>query len=47
LVEAVEQLRRAGWTVPIDLLTHSSPIGWEHIALSGDLLRERAAAASG
>ena len=45
--EAVEHLRNAGETVPIDLLTHTSPIGWEHIAFSGDFLWERAAAATG
>lgn len=33
--------------VPVDLLAHTSPIGWEHIAFSGDFLWERAAAASG
>lgn len=45
--EAVEHLRQAGEMVPVDLSTHTSPIGWEHIAFSGDFLWERAAAASG
>jgi len=32
--------------VPVDLLAHTSPIGWERIAFSGDFLWDRAAAAS-
>lgn len=47
MAEAVAHLRSAGETVPADLLVHTSPIGWERIALSGDFLWERAAAASG
>ena len=47
MAEAVEHLRQAGELVPTDLLAHTSPIGWEHIAFSGDFLWERAAAASG
>jgi microsomal dipeptidase-like Zn-dependent dipeptidase len=47
MAEAVEHLRQAGEMVPGNLLAHTSPIGWEHIAFSGDFLWERAAAASG
>jgi len=47
MAEAVDHLRNAGEIVPVDLLAHTSPIGWEHIAFSGDFLWERAAAASG
>lgn len=47
MAEAVEHLRGAGEPVPIDLLAHTSPIGREHIAFSGDFLWERAAASTG
>ena len=47
MAEAVEHLRQTGEVVPVDLLAHTSPIGWEHIAFSGDFLWERAAASSG
>ena len=47
MAEAVDHLRQAGEMVPVDLLAHTSPLGWEHIAFSGDFLWERAAAASG
>jgi len=33
--------------VPDDLLAHTSPVGWEHIAFSGDFLWDRAAASAG
>ena len=33
MAEAVEHLRRTGETVPIDLLAHTSPIGWEYRVL--------------
>ena len=47
MAEAVEHLRNAGESVAAGHLAHTSPIGWEHIAFSGDFLWERAAAASG
>jgi hypothetical protein len=47
MAEAVEHIRKAGEMMPVDLLAHTSPIGWEHIAFSGDFLWERAAASSG
>lgn len=47
MAEAVEHLRQAGELVPADLLAHTSPIGWEHIAFSGDFLWETAAATKG
>lgn len=36
LERAVQQLRAQGVTVPDDLLAHAAPLGWEHIALTGD-----------
>ena len=36
LDHAVQQLRAQGVTVPDDLLAHVAPLGWEHIALTGD-----------
>jgi TnpA family transposase len=36
LDRAVWQLRAQGIAVPDDLLTHVAPLGWEHIALTGD-----------
>ena len=36
LDRAVRQLRAQGATVPDDLLAHFAPLGWEHIALTGD-----------
>ena len=36
LARAVHQLRAQGFTVPNDLLAHVAPLGWEHIALTGD-----------
>lgn len=44
MADAVTHLRAAGETVPDDLLVHTSPVGWEHIGLSGDFLWDRAAA---
>lgn len=44
LADAVAHLRAVGETVPDDLLVHTSPVGWEHISLSGDFLWDRAAA---
>lgn len=42
LTDAVAHLRASGESVPNDLLAHTSPVGWEHIAFSGDFLWERA-----
>jgi hypothetical protein len=36
LDRAVQQLRAQGAVVPDDLLAHVTPLGWEHIALTGD-----------
>ena len=36
LDRAVQQLRVQGAAVPDDLLAHVAPLGWEHIALTGD-----------
>lgn len=33
---AVQSLRAQGVTIPDDLLAHVAPLGWEHIALTGD-----------
>ena len=34
--DAAQQLRAQGVVVPDDLLAHVAPLGWEHIALTGD-----------
>src|SRR3546814_19292037 len=44
---AAQHLRSTSVAVPDDLLAHTSPVGWEHIAFSGDLLWDRAAASNG
>lgn len=36
LAEAVEQLKRDGVTIKEEYLQHVSPLGWEHINLTGD-----------
>ena len=36
LDQAVRHLRAQGVTVPDELLAHVAPLGWEHIALTGD-----------
>ena len=33
---AVQHLRTRGVSVPDSLLAHVAPLGWEHIALTGD-----------
>lgn len=43
IADAVRYLRASGQTVDPELLPHSSPVGWEHIAFSGDFLWDRAA----
>jgi hypothetical protein len=44
MADAVDHLRATGDPAPNDLLAHTSPVGWEHIAFSGDFLWDRAAA---
>ncbi|HTT81818.1 MAG TPA: Tn3 family transposase [Stellaceae bacterium] len=36
LDRAVQQVRGEGVAIPNDLLAHVAPLGWEHIALTGD-----------
>ena len=36
LERAVQHLRDQGVHIPDDLLAHVAPLGWEHIALTGD-----------
>ncbi len=36
LDQAVQQLRSQGAILPDELLAHVAPLGWEHIALTGD-----------
>ncbi len=43
LADAVDHPRASERTVDPELLPHSSPVGWEHIAFSGDFLWDRAA----
>jgi TnpA family transposase len=43
MADAIAHLRAKGEAVPDELLAHTSPVGWEHIGLSGDFLWERAA----
>ncbi len=38
LEKAVETLRKQGIEVDDNLLQHISPLGWEHIALTGEYL---------
>ena len=44
ITDAVAHLRAIGEDVPDELLAHTSPVGWGHIAFSGDFLWDRAAA---
>ena len=44
---AAQHLRSTSVAVPDDLLAHTSPVGCEHIAFSGDFLWDRAAASAG
>jgi TnpA family transposase len=46
MADAVAHLRSVGTTVPDELMAHTSPVGWEHIAFSGDFLWDRAAQAT-
>lgn len=36
LARAVEELRNQGMAIPEELLEHLSPLGWEHVVLTGD-----------
>ena len=47
LADAVQHLRDQGKSVPDALLTHTSPLTWEHIGFSGDFLWDHAAATAG
>jgi hypothetical protein len=47
MAEAVTHLRASWGSVLDDLLVHTSPVGWEHIALSGDFLWDGAAVSAG
>lgn len=42
--QEAQQYRASGEPAPDDLLAHTSPVGCEHIAFSGDFLWDRAAA---
>ena len=44
MADAVGHLRTSGEPAPDDLLAHTSPVGWEHVAFSGDFLWDQAAA---
>lgn len=46
LADAIDHLRGRGRELPAELLAHTSPLTWEHIAFSGDFLWDRAAAAA-
>lgn len=43
MADAADYLRSSGVPMTDALLAHTSPVGWEHIAFSGDFLRDRAA----
>ena len=43
MADAVAYLRSIGESVTDDFLAHTSPVGWEHIAFSGNFLWDRAA----
>lgn len=43
LADAVQHLYSIGEAPDPALLAHTSPVGWEHIAFSGDFLWDRAA----
>src|SRR3712207_6007920 len=44
VADAAQHLRARGGTVAAALLAHASPLTGEHIGISGDFLRDRAAA---
>jgi TnpA family transposase len=43
MADAIGHLASIGDAVPENLIAHTSPVGWEHIAFSGDFLWDRAA----
>lgn len=43
IADAVRHLQTSGSAVAPELLAHTSPVGWGHIAFSGDFLWDRAA----
>jgi TnpA family transposase len=43
IADAVTHLRSMGQVAPDALLARTSPVGWEHIAFSGDFLWDQAA----
>lgn len=47
IADAAAHLRAIGEPAPDDLLAHISPVGWGHIAFSGDFLWDRAARSGG
>jgi len=47
IADAAAHLRAIGEPVPDELLAHVSPVGWGHIAFSGDFLWDRAAVSGG
>ena len=47
IADAATHLRTIGEPAPDDLLAHVSPVGWGHIAFSGDFLWDRLAAFDG
>jgi TnpA family transposase len=47
LDRAIQHLRAQGVTIPDDLLAHVAPLGWEHIALTGDYVWTDSNAISG
>lgn len=46
IADAVQHLRSSGEIVSDEMLAHTSPVGWGHIAFSGDFLWDRAASAA-
>jgi hypothetical protein len=47
LDRAVRQLRDRGYIVPADLLPHVAPLGWEHVAPTGDYVWSEATPQAG
>lgn len=43
MADALAHLRSTGKVVEDAMMAHTSPVGWEHIAFSGDFLWEQAA----
>jgi Tn3 transposase DDE domain len=46
IADAVRYLRAGGEEIDDKLMAHTSPVGWSHIAFSGDFLWDRAATAA-